>query len=54
MNCTKIFELYASVAVGINLMGNNVADSYMVFKVGVNFDSTTRTIGDWKIVGTEN
>ena len=26
------------------------ADGRKVFKVGVNFDSTTRSIGDWKVV----
>lgn len=25
------------------------ADGRPVYKIGVNFDSTTRTIGDWKI-----
>ena len=29
------------------------ADGRKVFKIGVNFDSATRTIGDWKIVAEE-
>ena len=28
------------------------ADGRKVFKIGVNFDSSTRTIGDWMIIET--